>query len=303
MSVGHDERPGRERLRGERHRGHSRQRESERRRFQADLHARDQIIIRCVVHFPRSWWIITVLLVPAVCRAAAVDRLSRTVHFGSFEMIRPVVIDATVADVTITGSDGPDLVIDIVRRAPSSEALETYPAIVDEGGEVVRISAVQRDDGRDPNLKTEITISAPAGAVFQSIRVFEGRVKLRNLKGACDLDLRRGAIEAVGLGGRVRLEAGIGSLDLREPDLTPGGMMRLRVFNGPVRVRFAHPPANGRILAVTLNGTITSDVPLTMKDRFGPRFGETTIGSGEPVMSIDVVKGDISITVAAKGPI
>ena len=95
----------------------------------------------------------------------------------------------------------------------------------------------------------------------------------------------------------MRLEAGIGSLDLRQAELTPGGMMRLRVFNGPLRVRFARPPSSGRILAVTLNGTITSDVPLTMKDRFGPRFGETTIGSGDPVMSVDVVKGDITIKV------
>jgi hypothetical protein len=79
--------------------------------------------------------------------------------------------------------------------------------------------------------------------------------------------------------------------------MTPGGMLRVRVFNGPLRVQLARKPANARILAVTLNGTITSAIPLTMKDQFGPRFGETTIGSGEPVMSLDVVKGDIAITI------
>ena len=57
-------------------------------------------------------------------------------------------------------------------------------------------------------------------------------------------------------------------------------------------------PENARILAVTLNGQIRSDIPLTMKDQFGPRFGETTLGNGEPVMSLDVVKGDIAISVA-----
>jgi hypothetical protein len=75
-------------------------------------------------------------------------------------------------------------------------------------------------------------------------------------------------------------------------------MLRVRVFNGPLRVRFARAPQNARILAVTLNGQIKSDIPLTMKDQFGPRFGETTLGSGEPVMSLDVVKGDIAISVA-----
>jgi hypothetical protein len=46
-----------------------------------------------------------------------------------------------------------------------------------------------------------------------------------------------------------------------------------------------------------LNGHISSDIPLTMKDKFGPRFGETTLGTGDPVMSADVVKGDIVIKV------
>ena len=73
--------------------------------------------------------------------------------------------------------------------------------------------------------------------------------------------------------------------------------MRLRVFNGPIRVRFARPPASARILAVTFNGAVSSDIPLAMRDSFGPRFGEATIGSGDPVMSLDVVKGDIAISV------
>jgi len=73
--------------------------------------------------------------------------------------------------------------------------------------------------------------------------------------------------------------------------------MRLRVFNGPLRVRFPRPPADARILALTLNGSIKSDIPLAMKDRIGPRFGESTLGSGDPVLSLDVVKGDISVMV------
>ena len=51
---------------------------------------------------------------------------------------------------------------------------------------------------------------------------------------------------------------------------------------------------------MTFNGQITSDIPLIMKDRFGPRFGEATIGRGEPVMSLDVVKGDIAISVTRR---
>jgi hypothetical protein len=74
-------------------------------------------------------------------------------------------------------------------------------------------------------------------------------------------------------------------------------MLRLRVFNGPIRVSFDRTPPDARILALTFNGSIASDIPLAMKDKFGPRFGEATLGAGEPVMSIDVVTGDITIRV------
>jgi hypothetical protein len=222
------------------------------------------------------------------------DRISRVLPLSEGTPIR---VDATIADVVITGSSRPDLQVQIVRRAPTAADLSRFAPIVETTPDGVRIAVVQADERKDANLKAEIAIASPATAVFQAIRVFEGRVRLTNLKASCDVDLRRGPIDASGLAGRIRLESGLGGVDVRDTDLTPGGMLRLRVFNGPLRVRFARAPANARILAVTFNGRIESDIPLTRKDRFGPRFGEATLGSGDPVLSMDVVKGDITIAV------
>ena len=52
----------------------------------------------------------------------------------------------------------------------------------------------------------------------------------------------------------------------------------------------AERPADARIMALALNGD-QSDIPLTMKDTWGPRWGEATLGKGEPVISLDVVTG------------
>jgi hypothetical protein len=233
----------------------------------------------------------------AVVTAETTDRVTRVMPLAAG---MPIRVDATIADVTMTGSNRPDVLVDIVRRAPVSADLAKYPVSIEQQSDALHIAAVQAGDGRDANLRTEITIAAPANAVFQSVRVFEGRIRLTNLRASCDVDLRRGPIEASALAGRIRLESGIGSIDVKDSELTPGGMMRLRVFNGPLQVRFARMPASARILAVTFHGTITSDIPLTKRDTFGPRFGETTIGSGDPVMSMDVVKGDIVIRVSQR---
>jgi hypothetical protein len=234
-------------------------------------------------------------IVAPLLAADATDRLSRTVALAA--PTTPIRLDATIGDVTITGSDRPDVAIQVIRRAPASRDLDRFPVAIDEGADGLHINVVQADDGRDAGLRSEIVIAVPSMARLESVRVFEGRVKLVNLHGACDVDIRRGPIEASNVSGRVRLESGIGSVDVKGAQLTPGGMMRVRVFNGPLTVRFPATPANGRILAVTFNGRITSDIPLKMKDKFGPRFGETTLGTADPVMSLDVVKGDIAIKV------
>lgn len=226
--------------------------------------------------------------------ADAVDRLSRTVALPAGRAIR---IDATIADVTIVGSNRPDVAIEIVRHAPQPADFTRFPVVIDSAADGVHVAVVQIEGGRDARLKSEITMRVPTDALLEAVRVFEGRVRVSALTKGCDVDLRRGAVEASAVAGRVRLESGIGSVDVRDSALTAGGMMRLRVFNGPIRVRFARPPASARILALTFNGAVSSDIPLAMRDGFGPRFGEATIGSGDPVMSLDVVKGDIAIRV------
>jgi len=224
----------------------------------------------------------------------ALDRISRTVALTAARSVR---VDATVADVTIAASERNDLAVEIVRRAPTPADLARFPAVIEQKGETLRIAALQADDGRDARLKADIRVQAPAAAQFDAVRVFEGLVRVTGLHNGCDVDIQRGRIEATAVAGRVRLESGVGSIDVRDPSLTRGGMLRLRVFNGPIRVSFDRPPPDARILALTFNGSIASDIPLAMKDKFGPRFGEATLGAGEPVMSIDVVTGDITIRV------
>jgi hypothetical protein len=256
-----------------------------------------QIIIRDVRRFV-VFALAAVWLVARPAHAADVtDRVVRTVAHAPG---RPIRIDATIADLRIVGSNRVDVEIEVVRHAPSAADLRTFPAVIDDAPGVLRIGVVQQADGRDPALRSEITIRAPAGALFESVRVFEGHVVLDGLRQACDVDLRRGPIEASHLAGRIRLETGVGAIDVKGSELTAGGMMRLRVFNGLLRVQLVQRPENARILAVTFHGRVTSDIPLTMKDQFGPRFGETTIGTGEPVMSLDAVNGDIAITVESR---
>ena len=135
----------------------------------------------------------------------------------------------------------------------------------------------------------------PRAALIERVQVLEGRIALNGFRGSITADLRRGPIEATDVSGSIRLETGIGPVTVSGARLSPAGVLRLRTFNGDVRLRLSERPADARIMALALNGSITSTIPLTMKDTWGPRWGEVTLGRGEPVISLDVVTGTIEI--------
>jgi hypothetical protein len=238
----------------------------------------------------------TVLTVVATsCLAAHVASaatLSRTIALPPGVS---VTVDSTVGDVEIRGWDKPQLSIEI--DAPAG-----IEPRVDEGPAAIRISAVQPDGGMDRAVRTRMVIRAPAKATFEAVRLLDGRLTIDGFSGVLTADVRQGSIDASRVAGRLRLETGFGSVKVDSATLSPDGLLRLRAFNGHVRLGFARTPSDARILALTFNGKIQSEIPLTRREAFGPRFGEATLGKGEPVVSIDVITGDIVIASAAGLP-
>jgi hypothetical protein len=140
-----------------------------------------------------------------------------------------------------------------------------------------------------------VVLRVPADARIEQVRLLEGKLTVERFRGSLTADIRRGPIEGTDVSGALRLEAGIGSVILSNARLDPRGVLRLRAFNGDVRLHMPAPPNDARVLALALNGTIQSDIPMTTRDSWGPRWSEATLGAGEPVISIDVVTGTIEI--------
>ena len=224
--------------------------------------------------------------------SAEADTQSRNIPLPAGKTL---AIEATIANVRIEGWDKPDAEITIERHAPSAELLSKLPVAIDDTPARVSVRAIQADGETDPAYRSDITVRLPRSAVIDRVQVLEGRITVTRFIGTLTADIRRGPIEGKDLSGTLRLETGIGSVVLTNTKLATDGLLRLRAFNGDVRLTLAERPADARILALALNGQIKSEIPLTMKDTWGPRWGETTIGKGEAVISLDVVTGTIEL--------
>lgn len=236
-----------------------------------------------------------ILAAAAPVWADVTDRIARVIPIlpGT-----PVSVQITIGRLQVSGWDRNEVAVEVVRRAADAQQLALIPAQVDQGPDGVLVRAVQADGGHDARLRTDVVLRVPAVARVRDLVVFEGGIELSDLRGACSARLERGDIVGTRLSGAVRLETAIGNIRLAAATLSPAGTLRLRTFNGDVALELASAPAHARILALSMGGTIASDIPLTLKERWGPRFGEATLGNGEPVISIDVVNGNVAITVA-----
>lgn len=225
----------------------------------------------------------------------AADVSDRTARVLALPVERALSLRLTIGHVRIIGEARTDAHLEVVRQAPDASLLARIPLTIEARADAVEINAVQADGGTDSALRTDVTLRVPARATIDTIQILEGRLDLRGVSGSVRADVRRGPIDAASVSGTLRLETEIGNVVVRDARLVAGGLLRLRTFNGDVQLNLAERPSDARILALALNGTLASDIPLTMKDTWGPRWGETTIGSGQNVISIDVVTGNVEI--------
>ncbi|HSL24091.1 MAG TPA: DUF4097 family beta strand repeat-containing protein [Vicinamibacterales bacterium] len=227
----------------------------------------------------------TLLLLACACAGAAAQE-AKPLTFPA-TTATSIAIEIGAGEVEIVGTD--TTVVEIRARGAVAAA---------EGDRLVVRSA---DAAGPPDRQSpaRVDLRVPAGVTIASIHIIDGRLTLRGLRGQVAADVRQGTIRAEDVGGVLRLETGFGDVVVEGAHATAGGLLRLRAFNGDARLTLASQPRNARVLALTFNGTIASDLPLTRRESFGPKFAEATFGNGDPVISIDSVTGNISISVAA----
>lgn len=232
----------------------------------------------------------------AIARGATADVTDRQSHTVALPQGKAVTIELTVGSVRLEGWDRADTAeLTIERRAPAAAQFARLPLQFEDTPSRIVIRALQIDEGTDPALTTAIVLRVPRTALIERISILEGKLSMSGFSGSLTGDVRRGPIDGQHVSGILRLSCEIGSITLTAARLSDNGLLRLRSFNGDVRLTLAERPANARILALALNGHIKSEIPLRVKDSWGPRWGEATLGSGEPLISIDVVTGTIEI--------
>ncbi|MGK2962755.1 MAG: DUF4097 family beta strand repeat-containing protein [Gemmatimonadaceae bacterium] len=170
------------------------------------------------------------------------------------------------------------------------------------------------DDGDRRNrsdVRVTFTISVPAGVrvsagtvngemivrnVTSDVRAstVNGRVEVANAGGEVRATTVNGAVEVTTRNGPVNASTVNGDIDVRMNSAPGDGAMKFKTVNGSVTLRMPES-LDANVEMGTMHGSISSDYPVQLSGRFGPRRAQGTIGRGGRRIELETLNGSVSL--------
>lgn len=206
--------------------------------------------------------------------------------------VRAQSTSGTEASVTAriegNGDDPSEVRVEVVEHDGGVTLCAVYP---DEDNRCAPGDAGNLSS-EDSDGEVEFRVRVPRGVHFLG-KTVNGAVEARGLRGDVTARTVNGAVE-VSTTGSAAAHTVNGSIEVEVGELSGSGPYRFETVNGTITLTM--PEGTGvDVEARTLNGSISTDFPLTVQGRFGPRSMDGTIGGGGPELRLRTTNGSIEI--------
>jgi len=209
--------------------------------------------------------------------------------------------------IDATAASGSEAEVTALKRARRSNPDEVEIKVVEHSGGVT-ICAVYPSSGartntcepgegghmqtRDNDTNVEFTVKVPAGVRFVG-RSVNGGIEATGLPGDAEAYTVNGSVrlEAAGVARGETVNGGIRA-SLGRADWT--GELKLNTVNGGIRLELPEG-TNVDVNAATVNGSISTDFPLTVTGKLNRRRLSGQIGNGGRELELNTVNGSIDI--------
>ncbi|MGC2112612.1 MAG: DUF4097 family beta strand repeat-containing protein [Candidatus Korobacteraceae bacterium] len=206
-----------------------------------------------------------------------------------------VSLDNINGNVEISGWDRNEVQIDAVKTARDQQRLDDMRIEVNTRGSSVEIKT-RYPEGRTNNNPGSVhyTLHVPRGARIEKINLINGSLDVQQLTAEIEADLVNGKVRASDLSGEADLATVNGAIEANYSSLNNVREIKLKSVNGSVNLTLPQSP-NAEVDASVVNGSISTDFPLTVKGHFVGKSMSGTLGSGGVHIELNNVNGSIHI--------
>lgn len=188
-------------------------------------------------------------------------------------------------------SDPESVRIEVIEHEDGVTICAVYPSVRGRENEC-RKGGKGRSDIRNNDVQVHWTIKVPQGVVFAG-RTVNGDVEARRLTAEAEAHTVNGNITiettswASGTTVNGSIDARLGRTDWREE-------LEFETVNGAITVDLPES-ASMEVDASTVNGSMDTDFPLTIRGKWGPRRMTGTVGQGGRALVLSTVNGSMSL--------
>ncbi|MEO8578345.1 MAG: DUF4097 family beta strand repeat-containing protein [Gemmatimonadales bacterium] len=166
-----------------------------------------------------------------------------------------------------------------------------------------------RDDRRDVRVRFIVKVPAgvrvSAGTVNGEMRVRDlssdvrastvnGRVEVRNVGGEVKATTVNGQVNVTTRSGPVNASTVNGDIDVSMSSVPRDGEMSFHTVNGSVTVE-TPSSLDANVSLDTMHGSISSDYPVQLSGKFGPRHAEGVVGRGGRSIRLRTLNGSVEL--------
>jgi DUF4097 and DUF4098 domain-containing protein YvlB len=205
-----------------------------------------------------------------------------------------VSVDNINGNVEITGWDRNEVQIDAVKTASDQQKLDNMRIEVNAGSSSVEIQTRFPEHNNNNPGGVHYTLHVPQNARIDKVNLVNGSLTVQKVTGEIDANLVNGKLRASDLAGEADLATVNGSIDATYNSLNNVRGIKLKSVNGSVNLTLPQSP-NADVDASVVNGSISTDFPLTVKGHFVGKSMSGTLGSGGVHIELNNVNGSIHI--------
>lgn len=189
-------------------------------------------------------------------------------------------------------SDPEEVKIEVVEYAGGVTICAVYPSSGRDGENVCREGGKGRNNTRNNDVQVTWTIRVPEGVKFVG-RTVNGQVVARRLTAEVEAHTVNGdiSVETTSFASATTVN---GSIDARLGSTEWNDDAEFETVNGGITLDL---PGNAsmEVDASTVNGSMSTDFPLTIRGKWGPRRMSGTVGKGGRTLSLSTVNGSMSL--------
>lgn len=189
-------------------------------------------------------------------------------------------------------NDPAEVEIDIVEHSEGVTICAVYPSARRGEPNECRPGGKGRNNTRNNDVQVAWTIKVPRGVQFTG-RTVNGQVVARGLTAVAEVHSVNGnlTVETSSWASATTVN---GSITARMGRADWEGEAELSTVNGGITVELPSD-ASMQVDASTVNGSMSTDFPLTVRGKWGPRRMSGTIGQGGRSLSLSTVNGSMEL--------